>query len=282
MTLFFRTKPKIKSKPKNKVAGFEGWLKCAGCAELIHTSELDDNLGCCPKCDHHGVIGASRRLELMTDAGSFEEMYADIVSADPLNFTDSKKYTERLKLAKKKTGRKSAVVIGTAKIEGTEVAIGVLDFAFMGGSMGSVVGEKITLLIEEAISRQLPVVIVSASGGARMQESALSLMQMAKTSAALRLLAKAKLPYISVLTHPTTGGVTASFASLGDINIAEPGTLIAFAGPKVIEETMREKLPEGAQRAEFLLEKGMIDMVVPRPRLKAAVSKCLHYLVNKK
>lgn len=280
MGLFTRSKPKIKAKSaSNTGRGFDGWLKCGGCAELVHASELDENLSCCPKCDFHHVIGAEKRLEMMTDPGTFKEIYANLVSCDPLKFVDSKKYPDRLKAAKKKTGRSSAVLTGTAEIEGKKVAIGILDFAFMGGSMGSVVGEKITLLIEEAMSLRLPVIIVSASGGARMQESALSLMQMAKTSAALARLSRAKLPYISILTHPTTGGVTASFASLGDVIIAEPKTLIAFAGPRVIEETMREKLPEGAQRAEFLLERGMVDMVVPRARLKKAVSNCLNYLI---
>lgn len=277
MSLFSRVKPKIKSLKSDKTS-FDGWLKCSGCNELIHSKELEENLSTCPKCDHHYPFNATKRLELLIDTGSFLELYPDIVSSDPLKFTDSQKYSERLKAARKKTGKKSAVTIGTGLVEGKAVAIGVFEFGFMGGSMGSVVGEKITLLIEEAISEKLPVVIVSASGGARMQESALSLMQMAKTSAALAKLAKAGLPFISIVTDPTTGGVTASFASLGDIIIAEPKALIAFAGPRVIEQTVGHKLPEGAQRAEFLLEKGLVDKIVPRSEMKKALSQCLRLL----
>ncbi len=277
MSLFSRVKPKIKSLKSDKTS-FDGWLKCSGCNELIHSKELEENFSTCPKCDHHYPFNATKRLELLVDTGSFLELYPDIVSSDPLKFTDSKKYSERLKAARKKTGKKSAVTIGTGLVEGKAVAIGAFEFGFMGGSMGSVVGEKITLLIEEAISERLPVVIVSASGGARMQESALSLMQMAKTSAALAKLAKAGLPFISIVTDPTTGGVTASFASLGDIIIAEPKALVAFAGPRVIEQTVGHKLPEGAQRAEFLLEKGLIDKIVARSDMKKALSQCLRLL----
>lgn len=278
MGLFSKTKPKIKRLVEKK-SGFDGWLKCESCSEMIHARELSENISCCPKCDFHYPLSGSERIELLVDAGSFSEIYTHLVSCDPLKFVDSKKYPDRLHAAQKKTGRNSAAIVGTATIGGRAVALGVLDFAFMGGSMGSVVGEKITLLVEEAMSQGLPVVIVSASGGARMQESALSLMQMAKTSAALARLGVAKLPFISVLTNPTTGGVTASFASLGDIIMAEPKTLIAFAGPRVIEETMREKLPQEAQRAEFLLKKGMIDMVTHRSRLKETISNCLKYLL---
>jgi len=277
MSLFSKVKPKIKSL-KSKTTSFDGWLKCPGCHELIHSKELEENLSTCPKCDHHHPLSATKRLELLLDAGSFNELYPDIVSCDPLKFIDSKKYSDRLKEARKKTGKKSAVTIGTGFVEGNPVAIGAFDFAFMGGSMGSVVGEKITLLIEEAISEKLPVVVVSASGGARMQESALSLMQMAKTSAALAKLAEAKLPFISIVTDPTTGGVTASFASLGDVIIAEPKALVAFAGPRVIEQTVGHKLPEGAQRAEFLLEKGLIDKISPRAEMKKTLSQCLRLL----
>lgn len=268
MRLFFsRNKPKIKV-DTTKRDSFDGWIKCEGCFEMLHSKELDQNLNCCPKCDYHYRISVQKRIELLVDSGSFEEKFLEIENLDPLNFSDSKKYRDRIKEAKKKSKRSSAVVTGTATVENIQIALAVLDFNFMGGSMGSVVGEKITLLIEHAAEKEIPLVIVSASGGARMQESILSLMQMVKTSAALSILHEKRIPYISILTNPTTGGAIASFSSLGDIIIAEPGALIAFAGPRVVEQTIGEKLPEGAQRSEFLLKKGMVDCISRREDLR--------------
>ncbi len=275
----FSSKPKIKVQTTKK-DGFSGWLKCSHCSELIHANELKQNLHCCPKCSYHYRLSAPQRIELLADKGTFVELFGEYSSGDPLNFVDLEPYTERLKKAQEKTGRRDAVMVGECKLYNQDVALGVLDFSFMGGSMGSVVGEKLTLLIETAIAKRLPLVLVSASGGARMQESILSLMQMAKTSAALAKLGQAKLPYISVLTNPTTGGVTASFATLGDIIVAEPDALIGFAGPRVVEQTTREKLPPGAQRSEFLLEKGMIDCIVNRHHLKDKLSLILEFLTD--
>lgn len=271
MGLFSRNKPKIKVETTKK-DGFSGWIRCSGCLEMIHARELQGNLNCCPKCDYHYRIDVKQRIDLLTDKDSFVEMFTSIQSIDPLEFVDSQPYRERLESAKEKSKRDEAVIVGTCKIDNKEVALGVLDFNFMAGSMGSVVGERLTRLIEFAKDKKIPLVIVSASGGARMQESVLSLMQMAKTSAALSLFHESHLPYISVLTNPTTGGVTASFASLGDIIIAEPDALIAFAGPRVVEQTIGEKLPLGAQKSEFLLQKGMIDCIVKRSELKKRVS----------
>ncbi|MCH9632878.1 MAG: Acetyl-coenzyme A carboxylase carboxyl transferase subunit beta [Chlamydiae bacterium] len=281
MKLFSKSKPKIKVQ-ETKRESFDGWLKCTHCKELVHLKELEQNTNCCPKCDYHYRISIYERLKLLTDEGSFQEMYEDLSPLDPLNFKDTETYKSRIAKAQKKTSRKEGVITGVGTIDGQPTAIGVLDFAFMGGSMGSVVGEKLTLIIEHAISEQLPVVIVSASGGARMQESALSLMQMAKTSAALAKLSKCSLPYISILTNPTTGGITASFASLGDVIIAEPKALICFAGPRVIEQTIGEKLPPEAQKSEFLLEHGMLDCVVRRKDLKNKISTFIKYLMPEK
>ncbi len=278
--LFRRSGPKIKIELSKKDR-FSGWIKCSGCTELIHADELTHSLNCCPKCNHHYRLTLKQRLKLLVDLDSFEELFTDLCAADPLKFSDTESYESRLKRTIEKTGRNEAIAVGTCKINKQQVALGVLDFSFMGGSMGSVVGEKITRLIELAIVERLPVVIVSASGGARMQESILSLMQMAKTSAALARLSGARLPYISILTNPTTGGVTASFASLGDVIIAEPGALIGFAGPRVIEQTMLQKLPEGAQTSEFLEKKGMIDLVVPRKELKEKLSFFLEFFMQK-
>lgn len=279
MGLFSRHKPKIKVQTTKK-DGFSGWVKCTECQELIHASEIQKNLHCCPKCNHHYRLSALQRVHLLADEGTFVEWGMEFLPTDPLQFKDSEAYSERLKLAQAKTGRTDAAMVGSCQIQGMEVALGVLDFSFMGGSMGSVVGERLTLMIEQAIERSLPVVIVSASGGARMQESILSLMQMAKTSAALAKLHEACLPYISILTNPTTGGVTASFASLGDIIIAEPDALIGFAGSRVVEQTIGQKLPPGAQKSEFLLEKGMIDCIVERHQLKDRLALILHYLTD--
>ena len=278
MKLFSRSKPKIKIQ-ETKSESFDGWLKCSHCKELIHLKELEQNTNCCPKCNYHYRISVVERMRLLADDGTFEEMYKDLEPSDPLNFKDTETYKSRIAKAQKKTSRKEGALVGTCEINGKKTAVGILNFAFMGGSMGSVVGEKLTLIIEHAIEERLPLVIVSASGGARMQESALSLMQMAKTSAALAKLGKCSLPYISILTNPTTGGVTASFASLGDVIIAEPKALICFAGPRVIEQTIGEKLPPEAQKAEFLLEHGMIDCIVKRKDLKKKVSTFIGYLM---
>ncbi|MFA5250896.1 MAG: acetyl-CoA carboxylase, carboxyltransferase subunit beta [Parachlamydiales bacterium] len=272
-----RSKPKIKVETIKK-DGFSGWIKCSGCSEMIHAKELQENLNCCPKCNYHYQMTLQARLDLICDPNTFEEKFSHLKPADPLNFVDSETYPKRVQKALAKSQSSEAIVVGEALIDGQKTALGVMDFSFMGGSMGSVVGEKIVLLIEEALEKKLPLVLVTASGGARMQESILSLMQMAKTAAALTRLSEARLPYIAVLTHPTTGGVTASFASLGDIILAEPGALIAFAGPRVVEQTIGEKLPEGAQKAEFLLEKGMLDAIVKRSDLKKKLAYFIGFL----
>ncbi len=279
LRLFSRHKPKINMQPA-KADSFSGWIKCSGCSEMIHAKQLQEMLQCCPKCDHHYLMTVDQRINLLADKNTFEEMFDHFQPKDPLHFSDTEKYAERLKKAQKKTGRSDAVITGICHLEGVKIALGVLDFQFMGGSMGSVVGEKLTSLIEYAAFQLIPLVIVSSSGGARMQESILSLMQMAKTSAALGRLAEAKVPYLSILTNPTTGGVTASFASLGDIIIAEPDALIGFAGPRVVEQTIGHKLPIGAQKSEFLIEKGMIDCVVTRKDLKEKVHTFISFLTD--
>jgi acetyl-CoA carboxylase carboxyl transferase subunit beta len=244
------------------------WIKCNNCSEIIYSKEIDRNLKVCPKCEYHFRITARDRIDLLVDPGTFKEFDSQIHSEDPLQFKDSQKYRDRIKAAVKKTGLTDAVISGTSTLDGIPVVLTVFDFFFMGGSMGSVVGEKITRAVEKAVELKCGIVIISSSGGARMQEGALSLMQMAKTSAALARLRREGLPFISVLTDPTTGGVTASFAMLGDVNLAEPKALIGFAGPRVIEQTIRQELPEGFQRSEFLLEHGMIDGIVNRKELK--------------
>lgn len=279
MGLFSRHKPKIKIQTTKK-DGLSGWVKCTHCNELIHANELQENLHCCPKCDHHYRLSGMQRVRLLADEGSFVEKFTEFQALDPLKFVDTEAYEDRLKSAQKKSGRDEGAIVGTCTIHGHSVALGVLDFSFMAGSMGSVVGERLTTIIEYAIAQKLPVVLVSASGGARMQESILSLMQMAKTSAALAKLHENGLPYISVLTNPTTGGVTASFASLGDVIIAEPDALIAFAGPRVVEKTIGQKLPPKAQKSEFLLEKGMIDCIVNRHELKEKLAQFLGFLTG--
>lgn len=251
------------------------WTKCKNCDEIIYTKEIERNLNVCPKCDYHFRISARARIDLVLDPGSFAEIDADMQSVDFLGFKDSKKYKDRIKAALAKAGGGDAIVCGTGQIEGLPVAVGVFDFSFMGGSMGSVVGEKITRALEKGLEQNCPVLIFSSSGGARMQESILSLMQMAKTSAVLAKLKAAGIPFISVLTDPTTGGVTASFAMLGDINMAEPKALIGFAGPRVIEQTIRQQLPDGFQRSEYLLDHGMIDMIVRRQEMKARLAQIL-------
>ena len=277
MRLFFREKPKIKVDTE-KADSFNGWLKCTGCHEMIHASELASNLSCCPKCDHHYRISAKERIALLADPDTFVLMFDDLRPQDPLSFVDSESYAVRLVQAAKKSESSEGVMAGHCKIGGISCALGVMDFSFMAGSMGSVVGERLTLLIEFALAQKLPLIIVAASGGARMQESVFSLMQMAKTAAALAKLHEAKIPFISVLTNPTSGGVTASFASLGDIIIAEPEALICFAGPRVVELTIRHKLPEGAQKSEFLLKHGLVDCIVPRYALKKQLALFLDFL----
>jgi acetyl-CoA carboxylase carboxyl transferase subunit beta len=254
------------------------WTKCENCSEILVEADLAANLGVCPRCDFHHSVSLQLRMEILLDKGSFEEIGVGLEPLDPLGFRDSKKYKDRIKAAQKKTGMSDAAVVGLGSIDGIRVAFGALAFEYMGGSMGSVVGERITRLFETAIERSCPVIVSSASGGARMQEGILSLMQMAKTCAALQRVKRAGLPYISLLHHPTTGGVAASFAMLGDIIVAEPGALIGFAGPRVIEQTIRQKLPDGFQRAEFLLEHGMVDMIVPRKSLRPQLSFFLRAL----
>lgn len=279
MGLFSRRKPKIKIQTTKK-DGFSGWLKCTSCQEIIHTNELEKNHNCCPKCDYHYRLSADERVKSLADEGSFCEMFGHLESIDPLHFVDTEPYVKRLKEAKEKSGRNEAVIVGTCTLHSRPIALGVMDFNFMGGSMGSVVGERLTLLIEYAIENRIPLLIVASSGGARMQESIFSLMQMAKTSAALSKLHEARIPYISVLANPTTGGVTASFASLGDIIFAEPNALICFAGPRVIEQTIGRQLPPGAQKSEFLLKHGMIDCIVKRRELRNKIAISFDLLSN--
>lgn len=279
MGLFSRDKPKIKVQSTKK-DGFSGWLKCTHCNELIHSNELGQNKNCCPKCDYHYRLPTDDRIKSLADPDTFQPLFQNLKPVDALKFVDTESYPERLVSAQQKSGHQESVVVGTCLLHNHPIALGVLDFNFMGGSMGSVTGECLTRLIEHALQERLPLVIVSTSGGARMQESILSLMQMAKTSAALAKLHEGRVPYISVLTNPTTGGVTASFASLGDIIIAEPNALICFAGPRVIEQTIGQQLPSGAQKSEFLLEHGMIDCIVKRHNLKEKISEVLNYFVN--
>ncbi len=254
------------------------WVKCENCGEIIYKKEAERNLDVCPKCNYHFRISAQTRLDIVMDASTFVEHDQNIGPVDALDFKDLKRYRDRIKSSQKATGLRDSIVTGEGLIGGQKAMVGVFEFSFMGGSMGSVVGEKIARLVESALEQKCGVVIFSSSGGARMQESILSLMQMAKTSAALAKLREAGLPYISVLTDPTMGGVTASFAMLGDIIIAEPRALIGFAGPRVIAETIRQKLPEGFQRAEYLLEHGMLDMIVERKLMKETLSRLLSML----
>ncbi|NIR44077.1 MAG: acetyl-CoA carboxylase carboxyltransferase subunit beta [Gemmatimonadetes bacterium] len=276
---WFRKEKKRLTKQKRELPP-DVWAKCDSCGEIIYREKLADNFFTCPKCDHHFRIGPDDYAQLLLDDGLEEEFDADLRSVDPLNFVGPTRYADRYEKAIRKNGRKEAVVTGSGRIDDLNVKFGVMDFGFIGGSMGSVVGEKIARVAERALDEENPLIIVSASGGARMMEGVLSLMQMVKTSAALGRLHKSSVPYISLLTHPTTGGVTASFAMLGDVIIAEPGALIGFAGPRVIEQTIRQELPEGFQRSEFLLEHGMVDMVVPRPELKPTISKLLQHMVG--
>ena len=272
-----KPKPIRMDRPRSNVP--EGlWVKCEGCKEIVYSRDLDRNLKVCPKCGYHFRIDARARVALLLDEPQPRELFTGVSPVDPLNFRDTKRYRDRLKAYQQAVGERDAVMVVQGAIEEIPVVMAVMEYRFMGGSMGSVVGEKITRAAERAVERKWPLIVVSASGGARMQEGVLSLMQMAKISAALARLRTARLPYVSVLTDPTTGGVTASFAMLGDLNIAEPGALIGFAGPRVIEQTIRQSLPEGFQRSEFLLEHGFLDLVVQRSELKETIARCLRHL----
>ncbi|MGH7205732.1 MAG: acetyl-CoA carboxylase, carboxyltransferase subunit beta [Nitrospiraceae bacterium] len=253
------------------------WLKCNHCREIIYRKEVDRNNKVCPKCDYHFPISVSERISMLVDLGTFKEWDSEVEPQDPLQFHDTRSYRDRLKSQQEKTRRKDAIVIGEGVINGRKVVLGVFDFSFMGGSMGSVVGEKICRAVDRAVAARVPLVLVTTSGGARMQEGILSLMQMAKTSAAVAKLSEARLPFISILADPTFGGVTASVAMLGDVIIAEPKALIGFAGPRVIEQTIKQQLPDEFQRAEFLLEHGMIDMILERKQLKESLSTLLRH-----
>ena len=281
MGIFQKPALKIRSKAKSNVP--EGlWTKCPSCGEVITKTELQQNLQVCPKCQHHMTLGARERIASMVDEGSFKERDADLLSVDSLKFRGVATYQERLETYRKKTGLKDAVITGDAKIGGHDVGLAVMDFNFIAATMGSVVGEKITRIIERATKNKRPVIIVSASGGARMYEGMLSLMQLAKTSGALARHAEAKLPYISVLTNPTTAGVMASYASLGDLILAEPKCMIGFAGPRVIRETTHQDVPKGFQTAEFLQDHGLVDMIVARHRMRDVLSQLLDFLDRKK
>ncbi|HKF66909.1 MAG TPA: acetyl-CoA carboxylase, carboxyltransferase subunit beta [Vicinamibacterales bacterium] len=271
-------KPIAVSKSKSSRVPEGLWVKCSGCAQAIYNKDLAANVNVCPKCGHHFRMNAAERLRLLFDDQTWTEYDKDLVSTDPLQFHDTKPYRTRLEASIEATGLKDAIIIASGRIEGIETMVGSMEYGFIGGSMGVVVGEKITRAIERAIERRCPVVVVCCSGGARMMEGALSLMQMAKISGALARLDRARLPYISILTDPTTGGVTASYAMLGDLNIAEPKALIGFAGPRVIEQTIRQKLPEGFQRSEFLLDKGMIDLIVDRREMKSVIARALRFM----
>jgi acetyl-CoA carboxylase carboxyl transferase subunit beta len=254
------------------------WVKCEDCRQIIWKKDIEDNLNVCPKCDKHFRIDARTRLALLMDDNQYEVFDGNLSSTDPLKFVDLKPYASRLRQAQRDTGLRDAVINAQGKLLGRPVVASAMEYAFIGGSMGAVAGEMITRAVERALDSKTPLIIVSASGGARMMEGVVSLMQLAKISAALARLDKAKIPYISLLTDPTTGGVTASFAMLGDLNIAEPGALIGFAGPRVIEQTIRQKLPEGFQRSEFLLQHGMLDAVVPRKELKPYIARALDFM----
>jgi acetyl-CoA carboxylase carboxyl transferase subunit beta len=278
---WFTRKPEETQGTPKKVVIAEGlWIKCDSCKEIMARAEVERAGRVCPKCHYPFRISSRERIALLVDAGTFEEYQTGIASVDPLTFKDTKRYRDRLKAAKQKTTMEEAVVTGVARLGGHPVVLCVFEFGFLGGSMGSVVGEKLTRAIELAIDKHVPVIIVPASGGARMQEGILSLMQMAKTSAALARLGEAGLPYFSVLTDPTTGGVTASFAMLGDVILAEPRALIGFAGPRVIAETIRQPLPEGFQRSEFLLEHGQIDLIIERRELKDTLRRLLAFFAD--
>src|SRR5436309_5394809 len=279
---WFRKEKKPKEPTEKQVTIPEGlWLKCDECKEIVYRKEVEANFSVCPKCGYHFRIPARERFEMLFDDGKYKEFASDIRSGDPLEFRDTKRYRDRLKVYENRVGKGDAVLCAEGKLDGIPVVVCAMEYNFMGGSMGSVVGEKITIAAERALDKKEPFIIVSCSGGARMQEGILSLMQMAKISAALARLADARLPFISVLTDPTTGGVTASYAMLGDLNVAEPKALIGFAGPRVIEQTIRQTLPEGFQRAEFLVEHGMVDLITPRAAMKPTLSRFLKFFAAK-
>ncbi len=278
MAWFKRQSGELDSSGEKKMRTEGLWVKCESCRQIIWKKDLEENLNVCPKCGKHFRIDARARLAQLFDDSEYETFSDNLASTDPLKFVDLKPYSERLKRAQSETGLTDAVINARGKLNGRPVIISAMEYGFIGGSMGSVVGEMITRAIEEALERKQPLIIVSASGGARMMEGVLSLMQLAKIAAALAKLDEARVPYVSVLTDPTTGGVTASFAMLGDLNIAEPGALIGFAGPRVIEQTIRQKLPPGFQRSEFLLEHGMLDAVVHRKEMKAYISRALEFM----
>ncbi|MCX6121867.1 MAG: acetyl-CoA carboxylase, carboxyltransferase subunit beta [Ignavibacteriales bacterium] len=280
MAWFKRSQENISSDGQKKDIPDGMWTKCSGCSEIIHKKELDKNLFTCPKCNFHFRIGSKEYFEILLDNGTFKEMNKKMRSVDPLKFTDTKSYASRVETTIKKTGLYDAVRTGEGMMNGIPVVIACMDFAFIGGSMGSVVGEKISRATDVARKKRQPMIIVSSTGGARMMEGAMSLMQMAKMSAKLAQLSDAGVPYISILTDPTTGGVTASFAMLGDIHIAEPAALIGFAGPRVIKQTIGKDLPQGFQRSEFLMDKGFVDLVVHRKELKETTTKVIRSLVG--
>ena len=280
MALFKKTRKPIASSTTDKPSRVpEGlWIKCPGCTQLIYKKDLEESLNVCPKCTHHFRISAAERLRALFDDGEYAEYFTGLISVDPLQFTDTKPYRDRLQSTIAGTGMNDAVIVATGSLDGLGVVISAMEYSFIGGSMGVVVGEKITRGLEMALDRRQPAIVISCSGGARMMEGALSLMQMAKVSAALARLDRARLPFISVLTDPTTGGVTASFAMLGDLNIAEPKALIGFAGPRTIWNTIKVELPEGFQRSEFLVDHGMLDLVVDRRDLKATIARALRFM----
>jgi len=275
---WFKKQDASDSQTPRRSKAVEGmWLKCNHCREIVYRKEVDRNNKVCPKCDYHFPISVTERIGLLVDFGTFREWEAELGPEDPLGFTDTRSYRDRLKAQQDKTGRKDALVIGEGLLNGRRVALGVFDFSFMGGSMGSVVGEKICRAVDRARTSRIPFLLVTTSGGARMQEGILSLMQMAKTAAAIAKLGEARVPFLSILADPTFGGVTASVAMLGDVIIAEPKALIGFAGPRVIEQTIKQQLPDEFQRAEFLLDHGMIDMIVPRKYQKETLSTLLSH-----
>ncbi len=279
MDWFKRKKQNLQATQKTELP--DGlWIKCENCGEIIYKKELEKRLWVCPKCDYHFRISSQQYIDILFDEGTFEEINAHLMSTDPLHFTDSKPYSEKYKATVKKTGLKEAVITGTAQLEKHPVVAAIMDFKFLGGSMGSVVGEKVARAIDKALETKRPLIILSSSGGARMHEGVLSLMQLAKTSAKLARLAENKIPYISVLTNPTTGGTTASYAMLGDINLAEPGALIGFAGPRVIKQTIGQDLPPGFQRSEFVQEHGFLDLIVHRHQLKQRIAGLLDYFAH--
>ncbi|HLK53673.1 MAG TPA: acetyl-CoA carboxylase, carboxyltransferase subunit beta [Candidatus Angelobacter sp.] len=281
MAWFKRESSEIQANEEKRVRTEGLWVKCEGCRQIIWKKELEDNLNVCTKCEYHFRIDSAQRLMLLLDEDSIETQDETLESTDPLNFSDTRPYKARLEKSKATSGLKDAIINATGTMNGRPVIVSAMEYSFIGGSMGAVVGEAITRAVERACKERKPIIVVSASGGARMMEGVVSLMQMAKISAALARLDSAKVPYISVLTDPTTGGVTASYAMLGDLNIAEPGALIGFAGPRVIEQTIRQKLPEGFQTSEFLVQHGMLDAVVHRKDMKSYIARALDFMAPK-